>query len=1014
MMKPTLLTILMLGIVPPSLTFAEEDVIFSRQIQPLLAKHCLECHGTDEQEAGLRLDQQDSAFAKLESGARAIIPGQPGMSELITRVTSEEEFMRMPPEGEPLSSEEVDLLRRWIQQGAKFESHWSYQPIEKPALPQVRKEDWIRNPIDRFVLAKLEASGIEPSRAADRATLIKRLYYDLVGLPPTPAEVDEFMNDKSPEAYESLVDRLLASPHFGERWGRHWLDKARYADSDGYEKDRPRPNAWRYRDWVIRAINEDMPYDTFTIEQLAGDLLENPTPEQILATAFHRQTLTNTEGGTDQEEFRVEATFDRTETTAAIWMGLTMTCARCHSHKYDQITQEEYYELFAFFNNANEANSTIAKSEAAMEKYQRDKAKHDEQLAAAKQKYEDRLNNLQPEIDRWLAEISARLKQEAMPLKSEVASPIAATSKAKAELTIQEDGSILAAGNSPDTDAYTLTLPIPEAPLTGLKIDTLTHDSLGGNGPGRTGHGNFVLSHVELVASKTKDFKQTAPIAFTTAEADFSQSKFPPENALLKEAKTGWAISPQMGKNHQITLYTAEPVDLAEFKFLRLTLDQSYGGQHTLGHFRVSTISGYDPLKALPKAVRLALETPAEKRTDEQQAVLRDHVASRDVEAQKLAKQVQQIAAKAPEEPVMTVRVMTSAQRDTHILSRGDFLQPADPVNSDALAIISEHHPLQSSREGEAPDRLDLARWLVDPTHPLVPRVSVNQVWAHLFGRGIVPTVNDFGVRGEPPTHPELLDWLAWTYPRDLNWSRKDLIRLIVNSATYRQSSRYRPELQEIDPTNLLLARQNRLRAEAEIVRDLHLAASGLLSEKVGGPSVFPPLPPGVAELSYANNFRWNVSQGEDKYRRGMYTFFKRTAPHPNLISFDCPDSNTTRLERASSNTPLQALVTLNNDTFTEASQAMAKRVLSEGGESDAEKLTYALRMCIARVPSAGELQQFEQLLQAAREYYQSHPEDAKALTERHAAEGVSAVENAAWVNTVRIIMNLDEFIVRG
>lgn len=1014
MMKTILLTNLtLLGLIP-TLALAEDEIVFSRQIQPLFAKHCLECHGTDDQEGGLRLDQEESAFAKLESGSRAIIPGKPGDSELIKRVTSEDEFLRMPPKGEPLSPDEVELLRRWIKQGAEFESHWSYQPIAKPALPRVRKEDWVRNPIDRFVLAKLESKGIEPSREADRATLIKRLYYDLVGLPPSPAEVDQFLNDQSSDAYSSLVDRLLASPHFGERWGRHWLDKARYADSDGYEKDRPRPNAWRYRDWVIRVINEDLPYDKFTIEQLAGDLLREPTPEQILATAFHRQTLTNTEGGTDQEEFRVEATFDRTETTAAIWMGLTMTCARCHSHKYDQITQEEYYELFAFFNNANESNSTIAQSEAAMEKYQREKEQYDAQLAAAKQKYDQRLQKLQPEINRWLEETSARLKQDAVPVQYEVVKPLTAKPKSNAKLTIQEDGSILASGNSPDQDIYTLTLPTPSSPLTGLKIETLTHDSLGGKGPGRTNHGNFVLSKIELVASKTENFKESISIPLTAAEADFSQAKFPPENALLSEAKTGWAISPQMGKDHHITFFTAESVDLSEYRFLKLTLDQSYGGNHTIGHFRVSTISGYDPLRSLPKPVRIALEAQAEKRTPAQKTVLRDHVASMDADAQKLLQTVRQIEAKAPKEPVMTVRVMTAAKRDTRILSRGDFLQPADPVTSNALSVISEHHPLKSRSEGQTPDRLDLAQWLVDPAHPLVPRVSVNHVWSHLFGRGIVPTVNDFGVRGEPPTHPELLDWLAWTYPRELKWSRKDLIRLIVNSATYRQASHYRPELEEIDPTNLLLARQNRLRAEAEIVRDLHLAASGLLSEKIGGPSVFPPLPPGVAELSYANNFKWNVSQGEDKYRRGMYTFFKRTAPHPNLISFDCPDSNTTRLERASSNTPLQALVTLNNDTFTEASQAMAKRVLTEGGETDTEKLTYALRLCIARIPSADEIQQFEQFLKTARQYYQSHADDAKALTNRHATEGVTAEENAAWINTVRMMMNLDEFIVRG
>ena len=997
-----------------SVVIAEDEIIFSRDIQPLFAKHCLECHGTDEQEAGLRLDEEDVAFAKLESGTQAIVPGKPEESELLKRVTSDDEFTRMPPKGEPLTAAEVEKLRRWIEQGAEFEAHWSYQPIRKPKPPNVKHGEHVRNPIDHFVLSKLDSLGIEPSPAADRATLIKRLYYDLVGLPPTPAEVDEFINDSSEKAYETLVDRLLASPHYGERWGRHWLDKARYADSDGYEKDRPRPNAWRYRDWVIQAINKDLPYDQFTIEQLAGDLLENPTPEQLLATAFHRQTLTNTEGGTDQEEFRVEATFDRTETTAAIWMGLTMTCARCHSHKYDQITQEEYYELFAFFNNANEANSTIAQSDAAMENYLRQKEKHDSKLIAAREAYEHRVGELQPEMESWLGGIQARLDAEPVELQFAPSIPISAKPKGKAVLTIEEDGSVLVSGNSPDADTYTLILPVPSAPITGLKLETLTHDSLGGKGPGRTGHGNFVLSKVDLVASKTEDFKEPLSIPLTSAEADFSQGNFPPQNALLDDAKTGWAISPQMGKDHQITLFAAETVDLSEYRFLRLTLDQSYGGKHTIGHFRTSTMSGFDPLRSLPKPLADAVRTPAEKRTPEQETSIRDHVASLDPEATKLKSVWDKLKQSAPKEPIMTVRVMTRANRDTHILSRGDFLQPAEQVQSDAMAIIEEHHPLVSRHKEQPGDRLDLAQWLVDPAHPLVPRVSVNHVWSHLFGAGLVPTVNDFGVRGEPPTHPELLDWLAWTYPRQLKWSRKELIRLIVSSATYRQSSRYRPELDEIDATNRLLARQNRLRAEAEIVRDLHLAASGLLSGKTGGPSVFPPLPPGVAELSYANNFSWKTSEGEDRYRRGMYTFFKRTSPHPNLISFDCPDSNTTRLERASSNTPLQALVTLNNETFTEAAQAMAKRVLTAGGSTDDERLTFALRLCMARIPSADEQLQFATLLESARKYYQAHPEDAKTLTSRHAVEGVEAVENAAWVTTVRMIMNLDEFIVRG
>jgi len=1012
-MNRTMIIIVGIVFLSPAMSFAEEEVIFSREIQPLLAKHCLLCHGTDKQESGLRLDSHAEATMKLESDQLAIVPGHPEQSELLKRITSKDEFTRMPPEGEMLSDAEVDLISRWIKQGAKYESHWSYRPIAKPELPEVKQTEWIRNPIDQFVLAKLEAAGVKPSPTADRATLIKRLYHDLTGLPPSPAEVDEFLNDKSPQAYESLVNRLLESPHFGERWGRHWLDKARYADSDGYEKDRPRPNAWRYRDWVIDAINDDMPYDQFTIEQLAGDLLPDATVEQKLATAFHRQTLTNTEGGTDQEEFRVEATFDRTETTAAIWMGLTMTCARCHSHKYDQITQEEYYELFAFFNNTNEDTVHIAKTEADLQRYQKEKEAHDQKVAVATEAYNNRVAQLQPQIDKWLEEMTALLNANPSPVEFQSIKPLEASAISKATLTTQEEGAILVTGESPDSDTYTIITETDSSPLTGFKLETLIHDSLGGKGPGRTAHGNFVLSEFEVIASHNKKFEDPVTLEFGSAEANFSQVNFLPEHALSKIDKTGWAISPQMGKNHAITFYTKSPVPLKEKKFLKIVLKQQYGGKHTIGHFRLSTMTGFDPLKAVPQQVREAVAVSADQRTPLHRKTIADYVASTDAEVQKLLANLNAIKTKAPKDPMMLVRVLRSAERQTNILHRGDFLQPAEKVRSDAIAVIEENHPLTSRISGEPADRLDLANWLIDPKNPLTPRVSVNQVWAHLFGRGIVPTVNDFGVRGDQPTHPELLDWLAWTYPRELDWSRKSLIRLIVNSATYRQSSHHRPELQEIDPTNQLFARQNRLRAEAEIVRDLHLAASGLLSQKVGGPSVFPPLPPGVAELSYANNFNWKTSQGEDKYRRGMYTFFKRTSPHPNLISFDCPDSNTTRLKRDSSNTPLQALVTLNNDTFTEASQAMAKRVLLEGGATDAEKLAYAMRLCIARVPDDKETQQFGQLLDTARQYYQSHAEDAKALTSRHAVEEIDPVENAAWITTVRMIMNLDEFIVR-
>lgn len=1011
--RTTLVMMLLAAVFTGARSVAGDDTpSFSREIQPLLGKHCVLCHGPDEAEAGLRLDQPESASALLDSGMHAVIPGRPDESELLRRVTTSDESERMPPDAEPLSADEVELLRRWIAGGASYEQHWAYQSITQPEVPDVQQDDRVENPIDRFVQARLDAAGIAPSPEADRATLIKRLYYDLIGLPPAPEDVDAFLADTSEHAYETLVDKLLASEHFGERWGRHWLDKARYADSDGYEKDRPRPNAWRYRDWVINAINQDMPYDQFTIEQLAGDLLPDPTPMQQLATAFHRQTLTNTEGGTDQEQFRVEATFDRTETTGGVWMALTLTCARCHTHKYDQISQSEYYRLFAFFNNANEASTDVARSEAAMEEYQQDKADHDAEVNDVEQRYAAAVAELSPQVDRWLQGTEAAVAAgTTVPMELHTLHLVDAKTTGKAKLKRQEDDSLLVTGPVSDKDTYTVVFELPEEPLTGLRIEVLPHESLGGGGPGRAQNGNFVLSRLQAAVSQTQEFTEITEVPLGVAEADFSQSKFDAAGVLSTEEKSGWAIAPQNGAAHQLTAYSIQPV--TDGKFLRVTLTQQYGGKHVLGRFRVSALSGFDRLKALPPAVDAAVRTEAAARTPEQRQQIVDHVAAITPETAAIAAELTALKKRAPQAPLMPVRVIVPAERTTSVLHRGDFLQPADEVASGVLSVISSSHPLTSRHSDQPADRLDLARWLMDPNHPLTARVAVNQVWTHLFGVGIVGTLNDFGVRGDLPTHPQLLDWLAWQLSHDMQWSRKTLIRTIVTSAAWKQSSSHRPELLETDPTNRLLARQNRLRVEAEIVRDLHLAASGLLDDQVGGPSVFPPLPPGVAELSYANNFKWKTSEGGDAWRRGMYTFFKRTSPHPTLVSFDCPDANTTRLQRETSNTPLQALVTLNNEVYSQAARALAARVLNSDADSDQDRLRLALRLCITRLPGDAETDRFVELLQSARDYYAAHPDDATQLTASHRVENLSTEENAAWVATVRMILNLDEFIVR-
>ncbi|MFQ5734650.1 MAG: DUF1553 domain-containing protein [Planctomycetaceae bacterium] len=1006
-------------------------VDFDKQIRPLFAAHCVKCHGPKKQEGGLRLDHRTPALHGGDSG-RLLVAGNSAASEIVKRITAKDESERMPPPGKankPLSKMQIALLRKWIDEGGQWPkgggrltvktNHWAYQPVKDvspPAFSDGAAKRWIRNGIDAFVLAQLRKRGIKPSPAADRYTLIKRLSYDLIGLPPDPKDVDTFVADRSPNAYEKLVDRLLNSKHFGERWGRHWLDMARYADSDGYEKDRPRPNAWRYRDWVIDAVNRDMPFDQFTREQLAGDLLPHATEMQKLATAFHRQTLTNTEGGTDKEQFRVEAIFDRVATTGTVWLGLTVGCAQCHSHKYDPITQAEYYQLFAFYNNGDETNTQVARSLEAVKRYSAAKAVHDKRVKALETQLAALRKKLAPGLPEWEAAMQAKLKSEAKNKLQFHPVKIRATSlQSPVKFTSQKDGSVLVTGPAPDKDTYSIDVfPKTAGALTGFRVEALPDKRLPNNGPGRTPHGNFVLTHLQVQRVTASGEKtDIVPVKVVKATHSFAQKTFPAKNALDPNDRTGWAISPQMGKANHAEFFLARPLQLQRNIFVRIVLQQNYGGKHTLGKFRITAMTGTQPGLAIPKDVRAALRTPKEKRDAKQQAVVLRYFARENTAYRKLDDRLVALKKGTPKPPVMTVRVVsqrTKNPRRTHILRRGDFLQPQAEVQPDTLAVL---HALKPRKKTGRPDRLDLANWLMDPANPLTPRVTVNHIWWHLFGKAIVETMNDFGVRGEKPSHPQLLDWLAKEIIRR-KWSRKAMIKLIVTSATYRQSSAHRRELAEIDPQNRLLARQNRFRVEAEIVRDIYLKASGLLSPKIGGPSVFPPMPPDVAALSYAGNFKWKTSTGEDRYRRGIYTFFKRTAPHPNLTTFDCPDSNTTNVKRRASNTPLMALTTLNNVVFVEASQAMAKRILTEKRlQTDEDRLKQAVRSCIARPPSEKEIAAFHNLLEDSRRWYAGHPKEAAKLVGGYQPKTVKPSEAAAWVATCRIIMNMDEFLTR-
>ena len=995
------------------------EIDFEKDIRPILAEKCMLCHGPDDTKAGLRLTGIEYATKVLDSGLRGIVPGEPEASEVIHRIraTDPDEVMPPPDKGEALTVEEAAKLEQWIADGAVWPKHWSYAGLSSPAVPVPADSSRVKNPVDAFVLDRLEREDITPSPEADDITLIRRLFYDLAGLPPTLEQLATYRTAIAADreaGLAKLADDLLASPSFGERWGRHWLDRARYADSDGFEKDNHRPDAWRYRDWVIDAINADMSFDQFTIEQFAGDLLENATPEQVLATAFHRQTLTNTEGGVDKEQWRVAAVMDRVETMGAVWMGLTLTCARCHTHKYDEITHAEYYQLFSYLNNGDETNAKVRESDEAWARYEAALAAHVEAgktlkatLTSARTELSNRLGEWEARLAGWMAEAAAVPEPDFAPIAVEgFAAPKGV------QFSLEKDRSVLVGGTNVPTATYTITAKLPAGKISGIRLEVLPDPGLAKEGPGRAKHGNFVLNRVEL---SVKGYPRN-PIRLGDAAADYSQegwavSGLLDDNARAGKDGTGWAVGGGVGKAHHADIGFAEPVVITEPTEFTLQLVQNYGEQHTIGRLRLSAITSPTTL-ILPGSVRVALSTPADQRTPDMRTTIQRHVERLDAKTWPLLAQETAHAAKRPVAPEMDVRVIAERRTDrrkTHILKRGEFKELLDEVQPATLSVLP---PIR--HRGEQGDRLDLARWLVGGENPLPPRVIANDVWAQLFGVGLVPTPDDFGVRGDRPSHPELLDWLAGELIRN-GWSRKSLIRTIVLSSTYRQASDHRPELFDRDPKNTLLARQNRFRVEAEIVRDLSLAASGLLSSKLGGPSVFPPIPAGVADVNYNSAFKWNLSEGEDRYRRGLYTYFKRTAPHPGLITFDCPDSNVTTLQRARSNTPLAALITLNSESFVETARALARRVLAEKSTADdSARIEHAFRLCLSREPVPAERDRLASLLEDSRAWYRDRATEAAELAGEKLPAGLSANEAAAWTSTVRVLLNLDEFLTRG
>ncbi|QIF05950.1 DUF1553 domain-containing protein [Roseimicrobium sp. ORNL1] len=1123
-------------------------VDYNRDVRPIISEKCFHCHGADEssRKAKLRLDLRDEAV-KVHKGTFAVKPKDPDNSEVMKRILTKDpdEVMPPPEHGHALSTREIEIMRKWIAQGAEYLEHWAFIP------PVKRKPEGKMDPIDGWIAQKQQEHGLALSPEADRYTLIRRVALDLTGLPPSPEEVKAYLQDTSDTAYASMVDRYLAKPAYGERWARVWLDIARYADSAGYGSDPLRLNIWPYRDWVIQAFNRNLPYDQFTTEQIAGDLLPNATEEQLVATAFHRNTMTNTEGGTDDEEFRVAAVKDRIATTMQTWMGLTLGCAQCHSHKFDPITQQEYYEFFAIFNQTEDSDK--GDESPTLPKPTEEQKQKTQVLQGEIATLEKRMNETaSPELQKELAAWESTIKQ---PTRWE---PLAVTSlKSQKGVKLQqaEDLSILA--DAAESDVHTVEATAQGKRITGVLVEALASDSLPGKGPGRSGGGNFVLSEFKLstvpvdakaeakraryvrvslpgkarllhlaevqvfsggknvalqgaasqsstgydgpaklandgntdgnyakksvshcaqqddpwweidlksempidsvtvwnrtdgdTSKRTENFVVTALggnreelfrtqqaaepkpsasftlggptlVAFRDVTADFEQQDYPAKNAIDGKDDTGWAVGPSFGVDHRAVFVASRPFgEAGKDTKLTFTLAQHYGSNHTLGRYRISITTDAAPQPALPENIRNILATPAKDRTPADAATLLAYYkptskAFADTRKELEAKQKALVGIKPLAVPVMK-ELVKDKQRESHFLVKGNFLMPGDKVQP---ALLKSFH---KSPEAGPASRLTVAHWLMSRDNPLTARVAVNRFWAQLFGRGLVETEEDFGTQGTLPTNAELLDYLAVQF-MDLKWDTKALLREIVMSQTYRQVSRPSADSVKKDPRNEWLSHYPRRRLDAEQVRDQALALSNLLSPKMGGPSVYPPQPDGLWRAAFNGQRSWDTSKGEDRYRRGLYTFWRRTVPYPSMATFDAPSRENSTMRRLPTNTPLQAFVTLNDPAYVEMAQALGARILREGGATVEERVEFGMELCLARPVTAEQVATLVQLYQQELANYQANAEDAKKLStsttlpaEKGFAPNTPPAEAAAWTAVANVLLNLDGVLTKG
>ena len=1162
---------------------------FQRDIRPILSDKCFTCHGPDAAERkggkkgiGFRVDTAEGILADLGDGRRAIVPGQPQQSLLLQRVTTKDADEVMPPRkfGKQLTSREVELLTAWVQSGRKISGHWSYEKPKRPTQPVISKElissllvkagsksvvtpsviASYASPIDAFLLQRLAKDGLLPQPEADRYALARRVALDLTGLPPSVAEVDAFISDKGPKAYERFVDAQLAKPSYGEHWARMWPDLARYADSAGYADD-PSRTIWAFRDYVINAFNRNLPFDQFTIEQLAADLLDNPSEEQLKGTAFHRNTMTNNEGGTNDEEFRTAAIVDRVNTTFAVWMGTSMACAQCHTHKYDPIAQKEYYQLYAFLNNTEDADK---RDESPLLSFftdaqRKQRTDWETELAAVEAKFKSPSTAVLAAADKWA-------KAFPVSLDWTTPKPSAAKSTSGAVLSTHEDGSILVPKNDAAKDNFTIELTIPAAQkLAALRLEALPDDKLPGKGPGQAG-GNFVLTRVRTsilppaeskgpvahyvrielpakaqvlqlaevqvfsagenvalkgvakqsstymgaaaaraidgktdgeydkgsvahtesqdnpwwevdlkearalerivvwnraeVGERLKGFRVVAldaqrnvvwdksandapakdvtfamndarEVKFSAAITDFTQANFDADNVLhddapKKDRTRGWAVGGSVGKPHSLTLIAEKPMEIPAGARLSVTLEQqSSTAKATLGHFRlgVTADSNAAEVARTPALVASTLASsrslnsgnwslstlPPGDRANVIDYYARSLAPELKAERTQLAALTKSLADLKPSTVPIQRELTGDKRRKTAIQLRGNWQALGDEVSE---AVPAAWHPLAKDSPR---NRLTLAKWLVDENNPLTARVVANRYWEAIFGTGLVRTSEEFGAQGELPSHPELLDWLA-TELIAMKWDNKKFLRLLVTSQAYRQSSKVTPEALEKDPENRLLSRGPRLRLTAEMVRDQSLAVSGLLSGKMFGPSVRPTRPSAGLNAAFGSALDWTTSTGEDRYRRGLYTEWRRTSPYPSMATFDAPSREVCSVRRNRTNTPLQALVTMNDPVYVEAAQALARRMAKDGGATDAGKARHGFRLVLTRPPSENELAKLVKLhADSAAEFAKDKAKATALATDPLGPlpEGADAADLAAWTTVANVLLNLDETLMK-